>query len=77
MITDQTSVLHALTAGAIGTMTLIIMTRTTLGHTGHLLVADRGIVLIYCAITLAAVLRIGASLAGEYYFDVLAAATLL
>ena len=32
--------MHALTAGAIGTMTLAIMTRATLGHTGRALTAD-------------------------------------
>ena len=36
--------LHALTAGAIGTMTLAIMTRATLGHTGRALAADRATV---------------------------------
>jgi uncharacterized protein involved in response to NO len=36
--------LHALTAGAIGTMTLAVMTRATLGHTGRPLTADRATV---------------------------------
>ncbi len=34
--------LHALTVGAIGTMTLAVMTRATLGHTGRPLTAGRG-----------------------------------
>ena len=39
--------MHALTAGAIGTMTLAIMTRATLGHTGRALTADGTTVWIY------------------------------
>ena len=39
--------MHALTAGAIGTMTLAIMTRATLGHTGRALAADGATVWIY------------------------------
>ena len=60
-----TAALHALTAGAIGTMTLAVMTRATLGHTGRPLTAGPGTVAIYVLVTLAAVLRIGAPLAGS------------
>lgn len=59
-----TTALHALTAGAIGTMTLAVMTRATLGHTGQGLVAGRGTQAIYVLVTLAALLRLGAPLAG-------------
>lgn len=59
-----TTALHALTAGAIGTMTLAVMTRATLGHTGQALAAGRGTQVIYALVTLAAVLRLGAPLAG-------------
>lgn len=71
---DPTAPLHALTAGAIGTMTLAVMTRATRGHTGRPLVADRGTVAIYVAVTLAAALRIGAPFTGDYYFVALAVA---
>ena len=37
----QSAAIHALTAGAIGTMTLAVMTRATRGHTGRALSADR------------------------------------
>jgi uncharacterized protein involved in response to NO len=37
-------------AGAIGTMTIAVMTRATLGHTGQALTAGKGTVLIYAAI---------------------------
>ena len=49
--------LHALTAGAIGTMTLAVMTRATLGHTGRALTADRGTLVIYACVSLGALLR--------------------
>ena len=50
--------LHMMTAGAVGTMTLAVMTRASLGHTGRALVADRGTRAIYLLATLGAVLRI-------------------
>ena len=49
-----------MTAGAIGTMTLAVMTRATLGHTGRPLVADRGTQAIYGLVTLGALLRVAA-----------------
>ena len=45
-------------------MTLAVMTRATLGHTGRPLRADGATVAIYALITLAALLRLGAPLAG-------------
>jgi uncharacterized protein involved in response to NO len=52
--------IHALTAGAIGTMILAVMTRATRGHTGRDLSADRFTVLIYGLVTLAAITRTAA-----------------
>ena len=63
----QTTALHALTAGAIGTMTLAVMTRASLGHTGRPLVAGPGTTTIYVLVTLAAVLRLLAPLGGAQY----------
>ena len=60
----STAALHALAVGAIGTMTLAVMTRTSLGHTGRARVADRPTVAIYCLVTLAALLRIAGAFAG-------------
>lgn len=54
--------LHAWTAGAIGGMTLAVMTRATLGHTGRDLSASRSTVVIYAAVTVAACARIAAAL---------------
>jgi uncharacterized protein involved in response to NO len=54
---------HAWTVGAIGTMTLAIMTRASLGHTGQPLSADRLTQTIYALVILAAAFRIGAAFA--------------
>jgi uncharacterized protein involved in response to NO len=50
--------LHGWTVGAIGTMTLAVMTRASLGHTGQPLVASPATQAIYAAIVLAAVARV-------------------
>lgn len=65
--------LHALTAGAIGTMTLAVMTRASLGHTGRAIVADPSIRAIYVLVTAGAMLRVAASLAPDVYPQLLAA----
>jgi uncharacterized protein involved in response to NO len=58
----QSAGLHAWMAGAVGTMTLAVMTRASLGHTGHELVARIGTQAIYAAVVLAALARIAAAL---------------
>ena len=55
--------IHALTAGAIGTMILAMMTRATRGHVGRELSADRITSLIYVSVTLAAITRVAAAFA--------------
>ena len=57
----NTAAIHAWTAGAIGTMTLAVMTRATLGHTGRTLTAGAATVAIYGLVVLAALTRIGAA----------------
>jgi uncharacterized protein involved in response to NO len=52
--------LHALSAGAIASMTLAVMTRASLGHTGRALIATPATLAIYTLVTLGAVLRVGA-----------------
>jgi uncharacterized protein involved in response to NO len=54
--------IHAWTVGAAGTMTLAVMTRASLGHTGNALVASAVTQAIYAAIVIAALARICASL---------------
>lgn len=50
--------IHVLTSGAMGAMTLAVMTRASLGHTGRSRQADRLTVAIYLLINVAALLRI-------------------
>jgi uncharacterized protein involved in response to NO len=49
---------HVLTTGAMGTMTLAVMTRASLGHTGRPRHADRLTVAIYLLVNAGALLRI-------------------
>jgi len=63
-LVPHSAAVHALTVGAIGTMTLAVMTRATLGHGGQPLTASRATVLVYLLVTLAALLRIAAPVAG-------------
>ncbi|MFO1075888.1 MAG: NnrS family protein [Geminicoccaceae bacterium] len=71
------AILHALSAGAIGTMTLAIMTRATLGHTGRELTADGATVVIFALVQAGALLRVVAPVAPLPYEAGLAAAALL
>jgi uncharacterized protein involved in response to NO len=70
--------LHALTAGAFGTMILAVMTRVALGHTGRALVVARPIAVAYVLVVVAAVLRVAApSAPPAYYLELLLAASAL
>lgn len=53
--------LHALTAGAMGTMTLAVMSRATMGHTGRGLHAGPALTAAYGLVSLAAASRIASS----------------
>ena len=55
---SQANAIHLLTSGAMGVMTLAVMTRASLGHTGRPRHADRVTVVIYLLVNLAALLRI-------------------
>jgi len=67
---------HALTVGAIGGMTIGMMTRTARGHTGRSLVADRFEMACYVLVALAAAIRVfgGMLLPGAYLATVVASA---
>lgn len=54
----RSAAIHALTAGAMATMILAVMTRATLGHTGRELRADKATVFLYVLVTAGAVLRV-------------------
>lgn len=68
---------HAWGGGAAGTMTLAVMTRASLGHTGHVLTASRGTQAIYAAVLLAAMMRMAAALAPAYVIPLSVAAAIL
>jgi uncharacterized protein involved in response to NO len=60
----RTAGVHALTAGAVGVMTLAVMTRASRGHTGRALAADAATTAVYVLINLAAMARVAAPFAG-------------
>jgi len=53
-----TDAVHALTTGAVGVMTLGVMTRASLGHTGRPRHAGPLTVFIYLLVTLGALMRV-------------------
>ncbi|VAV86430.1 NnrS protein involved in response to NO [hydrothermal vent metagenome] len=55
---SQAAALHALSAGAIGTMTIAVVTRATLGHSGQPLTANFWTKVIYILVVTGAVLRV-------------------
>lgn len=64
-LVPRTAGLHALTAGAAGTMTLAVMTRATLGHTGRARRADALTTAVYLAVGVAAACRTAAPFLGQ------------
>lgn len=69
------SALHAFATGAVGTMTLAIMSRASLGHTGRAIIAPRPIALAYVLVSLAALLRsFGPYVLPQFYNEVMLAA---
>jgi uncharacterized protein involved in response to NO len=58
----RSAAVHALTAGAMATMILAVMSRATLGHTGRELRANAGTQLAYLLVTIGALLRVTAPL---------------
>lgn len=66
--------LHVLTVWAVGLMTLAVMTRASLGHTGRALTASPSTSLAYLLLLLAALVRPFAEMAGGQYHTLLAVA---
>jgi uncharacterized protein involved in response to NO len=58
----QSAAVHALTAGAMATMILAVMSRATLGHTGRELRADLAAQAAFVLVTVGALLRVSAPL---------------
>jgi len=69
--------IHALTAGAIGTMVIAVMTRVALGHTGRVIEADRITTMIYLIVMTAAIIRIIATVAGGASIPLLGVSAIL
>lgn len=57
-VLDTTAAQHLWMAGAIGVMTLAVMTRSTLGHSGQALTADTGTVALYLLAVIAVAARV-------------------
>ena len=66
-----TAAMHVWTVGAIGIMTLAVMTRATRGHTGRELAASALTVAIYASVIAASVLRIAAGAYPQAYGSLL------
>jgi len=73
----QSAAIHTLTAGAIGTMILAVMTRVTRGHTGRELSADRLTSVSYILVTLAAIARVAVAFAADWTMPLLIASACL
>lgn len=73
-VSPRTAGLHALLTGAAGAMTLAMMTRATLGHTGRERLADRATVALYLAVNLSAACRVAAAFAPDARGPLLVAA---
>ncbi len=61
-LVPRSAAIHALTAGAMATMILAVMTRASLGHTARELKANAATMIIYLLVTAGALLRVAASL---------------
>jgi uncharacterized protein involved in response to NO len=70
-IVPASGALHAWTTGAMGIMTLAIMTRATLGHTGRDVLSTPATITIYGAMLLAALARIAAPMLPVIYYEAL------
>lgn len=69
--------LHALTAGALATLILAVMTRASLGHTGRALVAAPPVVASYVLLAVATLVRVFGPYSGIDYRAVVATAAVL
>jgi uncharacterized protein involved in response to NO len=69
---SSAAALHGLTVGAIGTLTLGVMSRAALGHTGRALVAPRALAVAYVVVSLAALTRLlGPTILPGWYSEVM------
>ncbi len=64
---SASAALHALTVGAIGTMTLAVMARASLGHTGQALTSSSLLTTVFVLVSVAAILRLLAAIVPGNY----------
>lgn len=64
---SETAALHLLAVGAVGSMTLAMMTRASLGHSGRSLNVSMPVVMAYFSVVLAAIIRTFGTLYFEYF----------
>ena len=67
-IVGESLAIHALTVGAIGGLTIGMMTRTARGHTARPLVADRYELACYLLINMAALVRVFGGMAAPAHY---------
>ena len=70
-IISEITALHALTVGGVGTVTVGVLTRAGLGHTGRTIVAGKRITIAYSLISLAAIVRVAAPVYFVEYYNYL------
>lgn len=70
-VVPASAVTHSWTVGAIGTMTLAMMTRASLGHSGRALKASPATLILYAAMLIAALARVAAALAPDFAMPLL------
>jgi uncharacterized protein involved in response to NO len=68
--------IHALTAGALSSLIVAMMMRSSLGHTGRQLVASRGDIAAFLLLQVAAILRVIAGMTGSYRAVIIASGLL-
>ncbi len=76
-LVPEAAAVHALTAGAAGTMILAVMTRATRGHTGREVAADGATSLIFVLVVLAAATRVAAGFVPDWSVVLLMASAVL
>jgi uncharacterized protein involved in response to NO len=69
---SEVAAMHVLGIGGVGGMTIAVMSRATLGHSGRPLVAPGPVAIGYALVPAAALLRwLGSTLPGDYYFPMM------
>ncbi len=71
---SEVAAVHLLGIGAVGGMTLAVMSRAILGHTGRALIAPGPVAVAYLLLAAGAVLRwVGSEMSGDLYFPLVLA----